>query len=527
MLDKTLKDLEFQEAKITVQRELALKKAIASDNADDIVKAQNYWLQKQKTDKDTGKGLIVDPQQTYLSSNGYIEKNFNISFQVLRQMSRTPVPRAIIGTRKEQVAEFCSPQRDKYSPGFIIRKKNTDYYGNGGETNNSKEDIKTINKLTDFVLNCGDNSNKWHGDDFESMIRKLVQDSLSFDQYTFEVIRNRKGQINEFLALDAATIRVADTYDSDSLARNNTEMKKVNGYYPSHVQVYQSRVMADFYPWDLCFGVRNPQSDLFSNNYGRSELEDLISTVTSLLNADAYNSNYFKIGSNPKGILRVKNLNTSRLEEFRSQWMAEMAGVQNSHKMPILDADKVDFITTQQSNKDMEYGKYYEFLLKIACAIYTISPEEIGFPLEGSGGGLGNGDNKTELEYSKSKGLYPLLRNLEKSMNKYIVGPASENEFEFVFVGLRERTAEAELEMQVKEVQYLKTVNEVRKARGDKEIDGGDIILNPIFFQAEQAKATGEQQESNDYMDSYVDEEEDEDYNPFMKSLQTFVNDEL
>lgn len=529
-LDQKIKDIEFQKQKLIVEEKLALDEAIKNGTSEDIVKAQNYWQAKQREqamDEGVGRSLLVDPNAKY-AQQGYVEKNFNVSFQVLRQMSKTPIPRAIIGTRREQVAEFCTPQRDKYSPGFIIRKKNRNYFGKDDDNEPTKEEIKEINRLTDFVLNCGDNQNKWHADDFESFMRKITTDSLSLDQYTYEIIRNRKGEINEFVATDGATFRVADTYDDDDV-KGGQKPPKINGYYPSYVQVYHARPVAEFYPWELCFGVRNPQSDIMSNAYGRSELEDLISTVTSLLNADQYNSNYFKIGSNPKGLLRVKGLNPSRLEEFRSQWMAEMAGVNNAHKMPVIDAEKMEFISTQQSNKDMEYGRYYEFLVKIACAIFTISPEEIGFPLEGVGASNlgGKGNNETELEYSRSKGLFPLLRNLEKNLNKYIVGPASNDKYELVWMGLRERTAEAELDMQVKEVQYVKTVNEVRKERGLEEVENGDIILNPVFMQNKQAGMFGDA-ESNMFMDEADEAEKSEsENNPFVNSLQSFVDEEF
>jgi hypothetical protein len=664
-----LQQLEFDAQRIEVEKELALQKAIKSGDANEIVKAQNYFTQTIKKKEGEGKSLLIDPMNTY-QHNGYVEKNFSLSFDMLRKMSRTPIPRAIIGTRKEQVAEFATPQRDKYSPGFIIRKKKSNYYGKDEDNEPTDEEVKELNRLTDFMLNCGNPHNKWHADDFETFLRKIVGDSLSLDQYTFEVIRNRKGEINEFQVTDASTFRIADTYDDDTIDDSNSskQLEKINGYYPSYVQTYQARVVSEFYPWELCFGVRNPQTSLLSSAYGRSELEDLIDTVTNLLNADQYNSNYFKIGSNPKGLLRVKNLNSSRLDEFRSQWQAEMAGVRNcvafdtevstleygniqigdlfdkmnvesekfkvwtgndwkdaevfksgvkrvhvtklkdgqsirtsnehkfrvldkegnliwkrqknltfeddvvyydeefdiqtskivslvqtmeeeemydlevfdqfhqyvangivisnSHKLPIIDADKMEFISTQQSNKDMEYGKYYEFLVKISCAIFTISPEEIGFPLEGMNASkLGDTSNKTELEYSRSKGLFPLLRNIEKNINKYILSPATQDKYEFVFVGLNERTADAELEMAIKEVQYFKTVNEIRAMRGEEEIEGGDIILNPVFLQNKQGAAMGGE-ESNMFIDD-MEEPMDKSEDPMVNSLQSFIDKEL
>ena len=38
-------------------------------------------------------------------------------------MSKTPIVNSIIKTRKNQVADFAEPQEDKYSNGFVVRKK--------------------------------------------------------------------------------------------------------------------------------------------------------------------------------------------------------------------------------------------------------------------------------------------------------------------------------------------------------------------------------------------------------------------
>jgi hypothetical protein len=52
----------------------------------------------------------------------------------------------------------------------------------------------------------------------------------------------------------------------------------------------------------------------------------------------------------------------------------------------------------------MEYEKYNEFLIKCGCAVYTIDPSEIGFPMSGNSSGqsgLGGDSTKEKLEYSK------------------------------------------------------------------------------------------------------------------------------
>lgn len=320
-----IQDLEARERTTSIERRLLLEKALASNDAQSIFKAQSYIQRQQKVDTTVGKSMLIDPYSLN-KSNGYAEKQFTISYTVLRNMSRIPIIKSIIETRVEQIVAFAKPQSDKYSTGFVIRPKKI--RGNQEDKEKlTKQEEKDIEEITEFLLNCGTNENEWHGDTLESLLRKFLPDCLALDQGTFEVVRNKIMEPVEVIATDGATFRIADSWDDDTYVGDK---KKIDGHYPSYVQVWDGRIIADFYPWELCFGVRNPQSSIYSNGYGRSELEDLIQTVTSILHADQYNANYFKLGSNPKGILKVSgNINTSRIEEFRGQWQTQMAGVAN------------------------------------------------------------------------------------------------------------------------------------------------------------------------------------------------------
>ncbi len=524
---------DYSIQKANIERQLAIKQIFTSNDASTILKAQQYLQSLQKNNEESKtRSLLLDPQS--FSGSGYKLKRQSLSYAILQNMAKVPIIDAIISTRKEQIADFCTPQKDKYSTGFLIRPKT----GNNQEAKElTKQQEKEIEILTEFLLNCGDVDREWHGDDFDSFTRKFIQDCFQYDQGTFEIIRDRKGDPREFLATDGASYRISEMYNEEQ----NPKYKKrlVNGYLPHYVQVYQERIHAEFLPWELCWGVRNPSTNLLANGYGRSELEILIDTVTSLLNSDQYNANYFKVGANPKGILKVQNLSPNKIDELRGQWQATMSGVRNSHKMLIVDAEKMDFISTQQSNKDMEYSKYQEFLIKVGCAVYKIDPAEIGFPLSGNseGGAMFEGNNEARLLYSKDKGLRPSLRSYQNWLNKYLIGPKSQDRYELVFVGLDQQTLEKENQAAQVAVTNWSTLNEIRRLKGLKDIKGGDIILNPIFFQmmmqqqqqeAEQQAQEQQQQQQNPFDEhdpnqdpfaEFSSEEEGDEEDPFKKAL--------
>jgi len=470
-------------AKLQIAQGLELQKALTSNNIDDIYKAQSYIAKIQSKDRgNDAKSMLFDPQ-TVFSAQGYRMKSYNLSYEMLRAMGRTDVIKPIVATRLEQVINFCEPQKDRYSTGFVIRPKKVKL--KNGRQQLTPDQERKAEYYTEFILNCGTNDREWHGDNFHSFTRKVIPDSLIMDQGCFEVLTNRKGTPIEMIAVDGATFRIADSYNNEKSGTQEEEVE-IDGYKPYYVQVYQGRILAEFYPWELCFGIRNPQTSIFSNGYGRAELEDLIENVTAMLNTNQYNANYFKVGSNPKGIIKVSgNINPARMEEFKNQWFATMAGVKGAHKMPIIEADKMDFINTQASNKDMEYVKYYEFLIKIACAHFKMDPSEIGFTLSGSGDGSNityEGNNEKRLEHSKDKGLKPLLKQYQHWLNKWVINRL-DPEYEIVFMGLDADDPDKELDRDIKAVQYITTPNEIRRRRGEDDIEGGDQILNPIIAQ--------------------------------------------
>ena len=162
-----------------------------------------------------------------------------------------------------------------------------------------------------------------------------------------------------------------------------------------------------------------------------------------------------------------------------------ISGVMNGWKTPVVEAD-VDWIDLQKNNRDMEYSSWMEYLIKLACAIYSIDPSEIGWDISRSGGnsGLFEASQAERIQNSKDKGLYPMLKFIQRKINKYIVEPI-DPDFEFVFMGMNGITIEKELEMDIKKMSNFQTINETRQKWDLPELEvAGDVISNSVFWQA-------------------------------------------
>ncbi len=469
------------------------------------------------------KALLEDPLGV-LNAMGYKDRPFSLSYDLLRRMgTKDAVISAIITTRVNQVSSFTAPARYSRSEvGYEIRLRDQ-------TQTPTKEDKEIITAIETFLENTGyDNDNE--RDDFDTFIRKIVRDRLIFDQVAFEIVPDRKGRPAEFYAVDASTIRIAteDIIAEDSSIKSKDKIK--------YVQLINGKIVAYFTPEEMAFGASNPRTDIYVEGYGFSELEMLIHQITSHLWAEEYNSRFFSQGGTTKGILNLKGNSTApisphQLDSFKRQWLSQVSGMTGAWKTPVVSVDGLEYINVSQSNREMEFEKWLNYLINIAAAVYQIDPAEINFPNRGGatgggGGGLGDGGIEDRLKHSKDKGLRPLLRYVEALINKNIVSRFDQR-FVFSFVGLDTKSEKEIVDLNSQRVKVYKTVNEIRKEEGYPKLEGGDIILDPVYIQylgqlqqAEMMKQQGgdegggfgDEEDSDQGYDTGDEDEEEENY---------------
>jgi hypothetical protein len=210
------------------------------------------------------------------------------------------------------------------------------------------------------------------------------------------------------------------------------------------------------------------------------------------LYAEEYNRRFFMQGSAPKGILNFRgdNLTPDQLEGFRRQWRANVEGVENSWRTPIMQAEQgVEWINLHPSNQEMEYGQWMEYLIKITCAVFLIDPAELNFDMHGGvqQTSLFESSQEWKLKASRDCGLKPMLRFIAKLINQHIVSKIDDN-FTFDFVGLDELTEQEKHELRKEQVSSYMTLNEIRRAEDLPDVPDGDLILNPTYTTAQQQR---------------------------------------
>lgn len=423
------------------------------------------------------KSWFVDPYNVLDSMGlGYRHTNSYLTYETLKTAAKkSTLIGSIIITRINQVASFCKPQKDKFSTGFVIQYKNNKY-AHDRLTPSQKERIL---RVKEFILNMGSNRNPGR-DKFDTAVKKLVRDRLTYDQACFEKVWTRGGNLLEAHVVAGDTIRIASPKNKKNTPLREDEVDYVTKY----VQLINGNVVKRYTMKELAFLVGNPRSDVYANGYGYPEIEILITTITAHLWAEEWNRRAFSQGSTIKGLINVLgNIKEEKFLALKRQWLMQLSGINNAWKTPMINSpNQIQFLPLQMNNMEMGYGQWMEYLIKMACAVYQIDPSEINFDLRG---GMQQqpmfmSNNQAQQEVSKDKGLPPLLEYVESGVQTNIVEEL-DDELEFKFVGFKAKTEEQNAQLRQQQGSTMYTLNEVRAMEDLPKIKGGDIVLNPTY----------------------------------------------
>lgn len=472
-----------------------LQSALSSNDTEELLKANLYLGEINKTSPHI-QSVFFDPNDLAGNGKGFKDSKGVLSFSTLRRMGDIYIIRAIVNTRIEQVQNFLHFSEDEQKEGYTIRRKKS-LFKEEKEDELSNEDKRKIENIVKFLENGGWNE-KWDNlDSFQEFVRKITFDSLTLDQLAFEVVRSRDWELKKFRAIDASLIRFLDTVDPRQ--REAFEEYRFKGYLPRYCMVWDDMIIRNpmtkepilYYPWELGFGIRNKTSNIRKNGYGTSELETLVEIITWILWGMSYNGLFFKQGSQPKGFINVKNANISpsTLNEFRQAWMQTMRGVENSHRVPVINGIDLEWIDLQKGNRDMEFNDWLKFLVIMSCSVYRIDPTELGFQFKDQAQIFGQDGQKARLQHSREKGLKPILIFLENVITKYIVSELDED-FEFSFTGIEVEDEEAQVKLDAEKLEKgMVAMQDIFQKYSGRPLDPeNDIIINQVYQTAKQAE---------------------------------------
>lgn len=469
------------------------------------------------------KSAIIDPTNN-VGIMGVRSKPSFVSYQVLRRMAQVPAIAAIINTRLNQVARFAKRPRFDGDLGFKVVLKDR-------KTKMTEVEKRRAHEIEEFFLRTGAVPNKKRKDNFDTFLRKVTRDSLTLDALTWENVSNYRNGMSEIWAVDAATIEIVRFAPIGELLEPTvyepvTKRGQSDAGEIAYVQRVNGQITAEFTEEELAYAVRNPRTDLDYTDFGLSELETTMEIVTGIVNSVRYNSSYFTASHLPQGVLElIGTYKDEHMEQFQRHWKALTSGAPGKWAVPVMalnEGQGFKFTNFKNSNRDMEFNEFLEFLFNIACAVYQIDPNEVGFKSWTSGNSMTASDNtEAKMDGSKDKGFVPLMNFLSNTFTSELINEIDDN-FEFVWVGVNEEDEDKKLEreklqldMGTKTVAMLWSENDVDVEEIKKQ-NGGELPLwsnapaNPQLVQvymAELEQKQAEEQQAQQQENSEKDRE--------------------
>jgi hypothetical protein len=492
-----------------------LKKNIKSE-IDVLMKADSDQLPEIPVEQPEAKGeigrkaIIDDPYFQHISTETLVQSKLSrISNKTLKDTSlRDWLVSAIIQNRVDTLLRFSREQKAKFDLGYRIALKDR-------SAEYTKEDLEICNQISSFVYHCGRTSDVPENDkmNFGEYLKLTVRDALTFGYVATEKIFTRAGALHRFRPLPAeqtflvnkemsreaiskevASIKELYKPRSDNDPRMGQELNEQDIDKYKYVQLsYDNRPLDVFGDEDLIFKLFNPQNFADSMGYCYGPLELAIINILNHLNAENYNANFFTHGYAARGVLHLKGTVTqTALTAFRRQFFNSIVGTNNAWRTPIVAGlDEVQWVPMSANARDMEYINFNNHLMRAICTQFQIDPIELGLDFLSSGTGRpvssSQGGNQQRVEYSRERGLYPVLMFIEDMVNRHIIpliDPAFADKYIFLFDGYSDETPQTSIALQQAEMTVFSSMNDLlttaRKGKIKEAI--ADVPMNQTFW---------------------------------------------
>lgn len=461
--------------------------------------------QTKKDSKEKFKSKLINPRnQGYQRGLLFPQKTY--SMQLFRRISEKAwIINVVIGHIIDKTIPYMRPVTDKGRRGFAIELKDPDSKMTDKQRKRSKE-------IQEFFLKTGWDNSLQHEDDLPAYTKKILRDLLTLDQTATEKLWSKGGDLLSFEAIDAATILrcTEEGYDGDDKVR--------------FVQRIDSTVVSEYNGQQMLFQFDNPRTDINAYGYGYSKIEQCVGLIIASINTFAFNAGSFTDDKLPRGMLLLNgDMGFEEVEQIEDYIVDTMgpggvAGANNKWGIPIIPTGKggdkasITWQSMGNSNQDMQYSRWQDFLDMGVAAIYGVDIESTGIKNE-KGAKIMESGSAEAHKYSDDKGIGNSLTFLERHFQNFLdhIDP----DYKFVFHGFEQDDAKELREAKTTELATNKSLNEVRRENDQDPIDmkyaDAVGIQNPQYLQAWMAEMgldqpEGDQEDQQDTTDEFDDE---------------------
>jgi phage portal protein BeeE len=217
--------------------------------------------------------------------------------------------------------------------------------------------------------------------------------------------------IEDQLTLDAGVVEKERRYRGDLVGLHPTmgEFVKVDRFWngdpksPRYFWEPDPSVSESFLNANMIYGRIHPRTN---SGVGISYLETLKNTIENLLNASAYNGRMVRQAV-PDGIMDLgETARPDQVDAFKAYFAAELegkeilgfwGGTRGAKFIPLRGAGN--------SNRDMQYIDWLQFEIRIACAVFHVSTQNLNFGFD-----INKANGEVQQENTETGGALPLLQ---------------------------------------------------------------------------------------------------------------------
>ena len=338
-----------------------------------------------------------------------------------------------------------------------------------GTTPNA-ENIKKANELFLLINSTGES--------LRTLLDQTVEDLLVLDAGVIEKVFNVNGDLVELYAVDGATIR--PKYDKSGKQDPDE----------AYVQVINSKVVATFRQDELIYMMANPKTNIRRFGYGESTIESILLQVNASLQADMYNARIFSEDNVPPGLLDLGDRTDAEAGKFAELYNATVIG--NTHKMKMVwgggggegKSGGIKFIPFNNTNKDMQYVEYIDWLTRLKLAAFGLSPLDANITQD-----INRSTAEVMAALANSEGVMNVKKLVEEFFNREILITSGLGDTEFKFdtaASLSDKETQAKVDKiyieasvttakQVAEREGLEVVEDIVLL---EESDEDDVVIN-------------------------------------------------
>jgi hypothetical protein len=287
------------------------------------------------------------------------------------------------------------------------------------------------------------------GDSFRAFIEPIIEDLLVLDAGVIEKERTLGGDLYALHGVDGGRVLVSTVWDNDPLK-------------PRYWFQRSPVVLVPFLNADMVYMMSNPRTYM---PVGLSALETLKYTIDGELNSSAYNTRQVTNAA-PDGLLDIgEGARPEQVDAFKSYWLAEVAG---RGAMAFIGGTKgAKFVPFRQSNRDMQFLEWNIYLVRKICAVFGLSPQDLGVTFD-----INRATGEVQADKTEARGIRPVLSLTQDFATREIVwdkafkGPKNNLAFRFTRLNIKESLDKAQINKLALAGVPWKAVNEARLDEG-------------------------------------------------------------